>query len=305
MAGVLARLRTFELIEGGRRSSFPSLPPSASTSTAFETRASSCDDDGQSSGGYATGVAGGTKGDCATTENGATTTLGDSDDGDGGCGGVDENDDPDVTAGRKGVNSKNNKHNVVNTGSSATDSDHGQREGDDSNSDEVTTKTTTSNRKKNTTAAKEVARWLRFRTTDMVAFVGAALQAGDVQAASIVWRRHGRTDRGAASFRHRISEGRFVPGDAGAGDDGGGSERTNGKGIDEEEDGRVEVALPGQLAVVPADASLVLLGTWLKDEVLPSLDVAGAMAVSEVSRILILKPCYQCYYIVDLIILCT
>ncbi|CAN0406897.1 unnamed protein product, partial [Hapterophycus canaliculatus] len=35
----------------------------------------------------------------------------------------------------------------------------------------------------------------------------------------------------------------------------------------------------GQLATVPAVAPPVLLGAWLRDEVLPWLDVAGVMAV--------------------------
>lgn len=101
----------------------------------------------------------------------------------------------------------------------------------------------------------EVTRWLRFRTMDLVSFVGTALQAGDIQAAAVVWRRHGRTDRGAAG-------------------------RPDERGAEASEGRRLELALPAQLATVPAGAPPALLGAWLRDEVLPSLDVSGAVAVS-------------------------
>lgn len=101
----------------------------------------------------------------------------------------------------------------------------------------------------------EVTRWLQFRTMDLVSFVGTALQAGDILAAAVVWRRHGRTDRGAAG-------------------------RPDEKRAEAAEGRRLELALPAQLATVPAGAPPALLGAWLRDEVLPSLDVSGAVAVS-------------------------
>lgn len=110
----------------------------------------------------------------------------------------------------------------------------------------------------------EVSRWLRFRTTDLVAYVGAALQVGDLHAASIAWRRHCRTDGGPGRSNVLPSASGLV-----------------GDGCSSESDGgTLAITLPEQLAGLPAGAPPQLLGEWLRDEVLPSLNVAGAMAVS-------------------------
>lgn len=100
-------------------------------------------------------------------------------------------------------------------------------------------------------ARVEVTRWLQFLGVDLVTFVGAALQAGDVHAASIVWRRHGRTDRGLRGSPGHGNEGQSLA-----------------------------AALPDQLAALPASAPTAPLGSWLRDDVLPALDVASAMTVS-------------------------
>lgn len=108
--------------------------------------------------------------------------------------------------------------------------------------------------------ATEVTRWLRFRTTDLVAFIGAALQAGDIHAASVAWRRHSRTNRGSQS----VGAGRSA------------ERREVGEGSEGQ---RVVAALPDQLAGLPASAPLAPLRAWLRDEVFPALDVSAAMAV--------------------------
>lgn len=118
----------------------------------------------------------------------------------------------------------------------------------------------------------EVDRWLRFRTTDLVAYVGAALQAGDVHAASIVWRRHARADRGGPVGKESLFS---------SGDDRSRGGASGGRaGVSEGE--RLVVLLPEQLASAPAAGALRLLGEWLRDEVLSSMDVAGAMLVRNI-----------------------
>ncbi|CAM9795603.1 unnamed protein product [Ascophyllum nodosum] len=114
----------------------------------------------------------------------------------------------------------------------------------------------------------EVARWLQFRTTDLASFVGGALQVGDVQAAAVVWRRHGRTDRGAGRPVKRNTRTATAAGRGGESEEGA-------------EGRRLEMVLPAQLATLPAGAPPTLLGTWLRDEVLPALDVAGALAIRD------------------------
>lgn len=107
----------------------------------------------------------------------------------------------------------------------------------------------------------EVIRWLHFRTTDVVAFMGAALQAGDIHATSFIWRRHSRADRGITFRGKDRHEGRLL-------------------GRESKEGQRLVEALPGQLGGLPTDTPIRPLGMWLRDEVLPALDVSGAMAVS-------------------------
>lgn len=107
----------------------------------------------------------------------------------------------------------------------------------------------------------EVIRWLYFRTTDVVAFTGAALQAGDIHAASFIWRRHSRGDRGITFRSKDRREGRLL-------------------GREDKEGQRLVETLPGQLVGLPTGTPIRPLGMWLRDEVLPALDVSGAMAVS-------------------------
>lgn len=270
-AGVLARLCTFELIEGGRSSSFgfPSSAVDGVVDTASTTGASldphvlrdvsnskSSSSSNDNSVGKDSGVDQGHESDM-----------------------VDEIADPsDATIVADSIDGKKSASGGISRDSSAEGLDSPtadgglsqgrrrlERNGDDNDLDEakdtaMTNASTNNNNSVNvdSTAVTQVARWLQFRTADLVTFVGDALHAGDIQAASIAWRRHGRTDRGVVGATRVCG---------------------NGGGRGAEEGFRLEEALPAQLAMVPATAPPSMLGAWLRDEVLPSLDVAGAVAV--------------------------
>ena len=256
LAGVVARLLTFELIEGGRRSSLPSRPSIGSSPGASKPRAcgnENGDDDGD-----------------------------DDDDANAAHDGSDESTDyleeeEEEETGRGEEDSENAADSSVETPEKNRDfsglvppltkyDGNGDRKGW-AGVDEVTKRPGGGGGGERTPT--QVARWLKFRTMDLSSFLGMALLSGDVQAASIAWRRHGRTDRGVG---RRTDRSAATP--VGAGSRAGG-------GAGEDEQGRqLELALPGQLAAVPAGAPPVLLGAWLRDEVLPWLDVAGVMAVS-------------------------
>ena len=208
LGAIFARLRTFELLEGGRdlsSSRSGGAPPllvvgdGSGACTVASTGDRQEDVDSREAAGE---IAGGSEGDCSAFSE---PTLRESGSSGGGGGGVDEE--------------------------------------------------------------TEVARWLQFRTTDLASFVGGALQVGDVQAAAVVWRRHGRTDRGAGRPVKRNTRTATAAGRGGESEEGA-------------EGRRLEMVLPAQLATLPARAPPTLLGTWLRDEVLPALDVAGALAVS-------------------------
>lgn len=254
MVAVLARLRTFKLIEGGRRSTLSAPPPPISATVAGTTdgpspltRASGGGDNNGVARGDAEGAddipGGGGSSDAARGKENED------------LGGSGENDSPEEgTADRPLYKDGGNvaSKDSAGTGSGAeTDA-----------------------------ASSEVVRWLQFRTADLVSFLGGALQIGDIQAASVVWRRHGRTDRGAGHRAGARLSKTIGAGAATAGAVAGGAAAGRKYGGNAEEGRRLELALPGQLATVPAVAPPVLLGAWLRDEVLPWLDVVGVMAVS-------------------------
>lgn len=268
MAGVLARLRTFELIEGGRR---PALPLSISTTSTAAVATAAAPllplgsavirpGDGYVNGAGSSGVVGGAVGVgggggnrpvARGKENNAEGGEANENDGDGSCGfesGYDDA-DSDSTAAAHVVDDVAAEI-MISDVSDENGSGGSEYQGGDGSG----------------AVLSEVARWLQFRTADLVSFVGGALQVGDVQAASVAWRRHGRTDRGAA----RTSK-TAAAAVAGISTRAGGAVG---------EGNRMEVALPGQLVTLPAVAPPVLLGAWLRDEVLPWLDVAGVIAVS-------------------------
>lgn len=266
MAGVLARLRTFELIEGGRR---PVVSVSTPTSIGGATPVASTpllplggtvtrpgDDGGNDDGNIAGGIGGGDGAVAHGKENKAEGGEANQDDGIGSCSSAESGEDGDADSnGAATAHDDNDDDMATDTAviSGVNDKNGGGGEQQGSHGGGA--------------VLSEVARWLQFRTADLVSFVGGALQAGDVQAASVAWRRHGRTDRGAARAAKAAAAATAVStGAGGAGAIGEGR--------------RMEVALPGQLATLPAVAPPVLLGAWLRDEVLPCLDVAGVMAVS-------------------------
>eukprot|EP00752_Nemacystus_decipiens_P005910 g5342.t1 len=252
MAGVLARLRTFELIEGGRR---PLLPLPRPHGGGGRDRSVVRDASDGLMGGD--GGVGSPDGPGKENEDGNAGKAGGGDWISAGDTGGDEEDGdapsspapPHAAAG----------HGAADLNSTSLEEEQGD---DDDDGDDAGL------------VLSEVARWLRFRTVDLVRFVGGVLLAGDVQAAAVAWRRHGRTDRGA----RRTAVAAEARSSAMAGGGGGGDALRKG-GV--EEGRRLEMALPGQLATVPAAAPPVLLGAWLRDEVLPWLEVAGVVAVRE------------------------
>lgn len=265
MASNLARLRTFELIEGSRRSALSvsaSTPAATAASPLLELGSAAIrqgnsygNDDGNNAGGGGGGYGPVTRGKENSEEDGEANGSG----GGGSCRAESRDDGADGNG----------------TAAAAPAAASGVVDG-------VAAKTMlsdVSDKEGGGAALSEVARWLQFRTADLVSFVGGALQAGDVQAASVAWRRHGRTDRGVARTAKTAAAAAAGAESAGAG--GAGAAR-NGGAVDGGR--RMEVALPGQLATLPAVAPPVLLGAWLRDEVLPWLDVAGVMAVSLLLR---------------------
>ncbi|CAM9262363.1 unnamed protein product [Ectocarpus sp. 12 AP-2014] len=267
LTGVLSRLRTFELIEGGRKSTLLVSATAATASSAAAAAAaaaaselaavvplssalirppgdedSSHAEDGDGEIAVARGGGGKENQGCGRDGGGDGSDDDDDDDGEG----------EDAHLGGTGRRSSSPgpvqsslAGSEVGGGSPPTRDQHGGS-GD--------------------TELSEVERWLQFRTADLVSFVGGALQAGDIQAAAVAWRRHGRTDRGA---------GRAAAAAAAAGGGGSGGE----------EGGRLMgVALPGQLASVPAGAPPLLLGGWLRDEVLPWLDAVEVVALGRGPR---------------------
>lgn len=259
LAAVLARLLTFELIEGGRCSSLPTRPGTDASTIP------PCGDDYNDNNDNATIDGGSDKSTDHLEEEGGeeeneNTTESEVETPEKNRSLVPPLSDHDGNADRKGGAKVDEETRRCSGGSSGGD---GGSSGGGGGGDGERTPT-------------QVARWLKFRTMDLSSFLGVTLLAGDVQAASIAWRRHGRTDRGVARSRQTP---RSVEALACAGGRGGGG------GVGEDEEGRrLELALPGQLAAVPAGAPPALLGAWLRDEVLPWLDVAGVMAVSYLAR---------------------
>lgn len=259
MAGVLARLRTFELIEGGR-SSFFSCPAAAAVVPPPETLTRSWEDK--------CGVVGDAEG---IVDRGGDKSIAEMEKKGGeGVGGGDGQGNAGPDAAGEGSPSSTCflelAKSTINTGAASGADGAGDETLEDGDGDGTWGEQ----------LVTEVDRWMLFRTTDLVAFVGTALQAGDIQAASVAWRRHGRTDRGA----DRTAAGGTVAVAAGLCGDAAGA----GRGDEGEEGRRLEAELPGQLATVPASAPVVLLGTWLRDEVLPSLGVTGTIAVRDPYR---------------------
>lgn len=251
LTGVLARLHTFELIEGGRESTLLASSATATASAGAAAAAASKpaavvppsgalirppgddDDDSRAEDGDGEPAVAGIGG----KENQGCWRDGAGDGGDDDHNGEGEDAHPVGGPGRRPASPRP-------VPSSRAGSEDGGSGGDDA-------------------GLSEVERWQQFRTADLVSFVGRALQAGDIQAAAVAWRRHGRTDRGAGRA-------------AAAG---------GGRGVSDGKEGRrMGVALPGQLVAVPAGAPPLLLGGWLRDEVLPWLDVVGVVAVSVFSK---------------------
>ena len=274
MAGVLARLHTFELIEGGKRPLLPPMRPHGGG--GGDSSGSRVADDGASDGLMGDGgspsaargkenedgndvEAGGGDGDGYEDEDGSSSrdSGGDED----GYDGADDHNGPAAAGPSSPLHAAGNGATNRSTSGSTSSASSEEEDGGAG------------------AVLSEVARWLRFRTVDLVSFVGSALQAGDVQAAAVAWRRHGRTDRGAGRAAAATAAAAAVPGRSSAAAAGGGAGGAVRKG-GVEEGRRLEAALPGQLATVPAAAPPALLGAWLRDEVLPWLDVAGVIAVS-------------------------
>lgn len=274
LAAVLARLLTFELIEGGRRSSLPSRPAIGRSPGASIPRP--CGNDNDEDNGDADD-----DGDDAAQDDGSDDSTDQFEEEETGRGEEDSENAADSAV-------ENPEKNRVFSGAVpplAEYDGNGDRKGlagvDEDASRRGSASVSSADSSANGSGGAgertptQVARWLEFRTMDLSSFLGVALLAGDVQAASIAWRRHGRTDRGVGAVR-RTGSSAATPAGAGGSRSGGGG----GAAGEDEEGRRLEMALPGQLAAVPAGAPPVLLGAWLRDEVLPWLDVAGVMAVS-------------------------
>lgn len=256
LASVVARLLTFELIEGGRRSSLPSRPsirpsPGASIPRACGNENGDDDDDDD---------------DANAAHDDSDESTDHLDEEEKGWG---EEDSENATDSSMETPEKNRAFSGVVPPLAEYDGS-GDREGWAGVDEETKRRGGGGGGERTPT---QVARWLKFRTMDLSSFLGMALLSGDVQAASIVWRRHGRTDRGVGRRTARSAE---TPAGAGS--------RAGAAAEEDEQGRRLELALPGQLAAVPAGAPPVLLGAWLRDEVLPWLDVAGVMAVSFAGR---------------------